>query len=292
MPRYLNNRDLEDSLKSCVFLLQADGEPHLKFTVSGRYSYFTATLDIRELTFSMEVSPTASVSSPGSQTHHEGMEPLSPSAGAAQSPIPPPVSPTNTSNNTKMIVGSPRPDIEYDTEEAAYDSFVNWAATCWGPQEGFQPVKKNRFKKGGKKDGETYRVIWACRKEGERDGRNKDPNIHPSKARANFSRKSNCPYKVECRRTKAGRWLFHTLEEAHNHAPLNQRDLPQRRLALTTGQKLEIVAMHASGDRPGRILETLKARNGDKCLLTTKDIDNILQKARLKLLRREDLSNF
>jgi hypothetical protein len=131
------------------------------------------------------------------------------------------------------------------------------------------------------------RRVFTCDRAGKYNSKGKDPNTHSSKQRKKTgSKKCECPMKVELRLDKlSNQWSLRVLESTHNHGPSAASTAhPAHRLpALVPLRYTTISTLSRAGISTSQILTTLRALDPDVPLIS-KDISNLIQKARLQEL--------
>lgn len=129
------------------------------------------------------------------------------------------------------------------------------------------------------------RYVWACSKAGRYDPRGKDDTIDSSRQREGRSKKSGCQWAVECKHLASVGWTVRTLNTDHNHPPVSCISaLPEYRLEdLLPEDVQEILTLASAGSKPKDILSFLREKDED-CVLTSKDVSNLIQKDRLRQL--------
>jgi hypothetical protein len=129
--------------------------------------------------------------------------------------------------------------------------------------------------------------VFTCDRAGKYDSKGKDPNTHSSKQRPNTgSKKCGCLMRVELRKDNlSSNWVLKVLESTHNHGPSAVSTAhPVHRLpALAPLRHATISPLARAGISTSQILTTLRALDPDLPLIS-KDISNLIQKARLKEL--------
>ncbi|TVY41868.1 Transcription factor [Lachnellula occidentalis] len=139
-------------------------------------------------------------------------------------------------------------------------------------------ARKNRF--GYKirdtlKDKTTDKIrqrLWVCELAGLPDKRNKSAAIHPSKKRERKSTKCNCPFKIRAKINLNSEWDLETLEEKHNHGPLES--LRRRRrpaLACLQCRRCEI-----NCDRTEPCVHCVSSRRQCTCQVFSNDNEPVL----------------
>lgn len=162
----------------------------------------------------------------------------------------------------------------YDNKMKAFEAVKEFSRT-----HGFEITKR---------DCKAMREVYTCRKAGGYDGKNKG-NTHQSKERNRTATiKENCPWRVvaKCIPDTQG-WSVSTVQSAHTHSSTIISALSSHRIrALPSDQIAEILNFGDSCLPPKSILGTLRIKYGaNKVVITTKDISNICQGNRLKLLQ-------
>jgi hypothetical protein len=131
------------------------------------------------------------------------------------------------------------------------------------------------------------RVVFTCDRAGRYDSKGKDASTHSSKQRKKTgSKKCECLMKVELRLDKlSNQWSLGVLESTHNHGPSAASTAhPAHRLpALAPLRHTTISTLSRAGISTSQILTTLRALDPDVPLIS-KDISNLIQKARLQEL--------
>jgi hypothetical protein len=131
------------------------------------------------------------------------------------------------------------------------------------------------------RDKQPKRVVFICDRGGVYNNKGKSSDVHQSKRRKNTaSKKCGCLMKVALRRSPKG-WALEVIEASHNHGPSIAAiaHSAHRIAALGSGLQTEIDQMARNNLSTAQILSYV--RQDSAVLLTSKDVVNIVQKARL-----------
>ena len=144
------------------------------------------------------------------------------------------------------------------------------------------------FKRDSQPPKVPTRVIYACDREGKGDSRAKNPNIHEQRRRQGTrSKKCGCKMRIALKRDLiSGQWEVQIIEGSHNHlASADPSAHPAHRLAALSSEiKAYIESLVCSGLSNAQILGIIRQKHGMDVLLAQKDVSNLAQKTRLKLL--------